>query len=149
MALTELSLLVPDAPAVGTGPATMVGNVPINLMYSSVPEVHAGPTFVCVSMPLPTVAVALVIVAAYLATAARAMATATANSLSVSEPCPDVELEDAPLTLPVHPLIEIVAARQAAIFDAAGTTLRRDGTCESFHETHEPAPLPSALSWPR
>ena len=97
---------------------------------------------VSVSVPAPIVAVALVIVAASLATSARAMATARVNCPSVSDPCRGVVLEGSPsarLVLLAHPLIAMVATRQAAALDAAGITLGRGGTTEWFHEKQEPA----------
>jgi hypothetical protein len=122
------------------GPRTeMVGNVPISLMCSSVPEVQAGPTFGSITVPSPTVAVALVTVAAYFAISARATATATLNCPSVSEPCAGAELElpgssSTRLALLAHPPSAIAASTQATAVTLAGTTLGRDRTTEWFHE---------------
>jgi len=139
--VTELSLLASGAPAVGSRPTTMVGNAPMSLMCSNVPEVHAGPAFGSVTVPSPTVAVALVTVAAYFSISARATATATLNSPSVRDPCPGVELEllDSWGALLVQPPTAIAMSRQATAVTVDGTTLGRGGTAEWFHEKHERA----------
>src|SRR5450631_250892 len=120
----------------------MVGNVPISLMCSSVPEVQAGPAFGSVTVPTPTVAVALVTVASYFCVSARATATATLNSRSVRDPWSGVELEllgslSTRLPLLAHPATTSAARKQATAANRDGTTLRRGDTTEWFHEQHE------------